>query len=104
MKCIFSKQETTRNFKGLPIHQDILEVARDLRDKKKTTLREVLMNGLFIKEIFIILGKRNKWAKILYPRTHIGDGRIISPHPRTHIGDGRIISPPVNKVIVTPTN
>lgn len=92
MNCYITGLPTSRNFKGVPVHPDILTVARNIRDKEKNvTLRDILVKKH--KEVLAELGKIDgRWRKFLYPMTNLEDKKIISQNKRD-IDAGKKLSP-----------
>ena len=88
-KCIFTGKGTTKNFRGIPVHDDALVAARVVRDKiGGVTLKYILRNWkMFKSQILKEMASRNsEWAAEAFPNTFVkhksvyDNKRFIAPH------------------------
>lgn len=89
MNCVLTGVPTSRNFKGYPVHPDVLTIARYIRDakrdkhkekhpysKERFNLRQILVENK--SEIFAELAVRHKgWKKLLFPKTAVDTEELI---------------------------
>ena len=80
MKCVFTNKPTTRNFRGIPLHFDVLVAARAVRDKQGLTLRKIFYDWKKYKmDILKEMAKANdEYVPQAYPHTAIKTNKIES--------------------------